>query len=133
MRTVVVVGVLCGFAAAACAEPTFEQINTACGAPLFADDNLWDDDASAVAGRLKLPEESRTSDQSSFRSYPAAEVRFLGARPLSKSLLADGGKPSGLSMVFANKGDSISYEAGALNNSEVPLRRADLRENRKAI
>ncbi|MFM8720939.1 MAG: hypothetical protein ACKOFH_15650, partial [Chthoniobacterales bacterium] len=115
------------------AEPTFEQINTACGAPLFADENLWDDDASAVAGRLKLPEESRTSDQSSFRSYPAAEARFLGARPYSQSLLADGGRPSGLSMVFANKGDAISYEAGSLSNSEAPVRRADLRENRKAI
>ena len=115
------------------AEPTFEEINTACGAPLFADDNLWDDEADAAAERLKLPEESRTSDQSSFRSYPAAEARFLGARPYSQSLLADGGKPSGLSMVFANKGDAISYEAGALDNSEVPLRRSDLRENRKAI
>ena len=115
------------------AEPTFEEINTACGAPLFADDNLWDDEADAAAERLKLPQESLTSDQSSFRSYPPAEARFLATRPYSQSLLADAGKPSGLSMVFANKGDAVSYEAGTLSNSDVPVRRADLRENRKAI
>jgi len=114
------------------AEPTFEQINTACGAPLFADGNLWDDDASAVAERLKLPEESRTSDQSSFRSYPPAEARFLGARPFSQSLLADGGKPSGLSMVFANKGDSVALAVSADNRAAF-ARRGELRDNRKAI
>lgn len=133
MRAIAVFGGLCAFVAAACAEPTLEEINTACGAPLFADDKLWDDDAVAVAERLKLAEESRTSDQSSFRSYPPAEARFFGARPYSQSLLAESGKPSGISMVFANKGDSISYEAGTLDNSEIPLRRSDLRENRKAI
>ncbi|MFM8807488.1 MAG: C39 family peptidase, partial [Chthoniobacterales bacterium] len=115
------------------AEPTFEQINTACGAPLFADENLWDDDASAVAERLKLPEESRTSDQSSFRSYPAAEARFLGARPYSQSLLADGGRPSGLSMVFANKGDSVAEAVSVPDNRSVTARRGELRDNREAI
>jgi hypothetical protein len=115
------------------AEPTFEQINSACGSPLFADDNLWDDDADAVAQRLTIPEESRTSDQSSFRLYPLSDARFLGARPYSQSLLAENGKPLAISMVFANKGDSVAYLAGELDNSEVSVRRADLRENRKAI
>jgi len=115
------------------AEPTFEQINAACGAPLFADDNLWDDDANAAAERLKLPEESRTTDQSSFRRYPPAEARFFGARPYSQSLLADGGKPSGMSMVFANKGDAVARVTGMLENSQVADRRSDLRDNRKAI
>ena len=115
------------------AEPTFEEINVACGAPLFANDNLWDDEADAVAKRLKLVEESRTSDQSSFRSYPPADTRFLGARPYSESLLADGGKPSGLSMVFANKGDAVERVTGTLENSQVAERRSDLRGNRKAI
>jgi hypothetical protein len=115
------------------AEPSFGEINTACGVELFSDDNLWDDEAGAVAERLKLPMESETSDQSSYRRYPPAEARFLGARPFSQSLLAEEGKPTGLSFVFANKGDAVSYVAGNIDNREFFDRRADLRENRKAI
>ena len=120
-------------APAAAAEPGFDEINAACGVPLFADDNLWDDDAEALARRLELPGESRTSDQSSFRRYPPPEARFFGVRPYSQALLAESGKPAGLSLVFANKGDAVSYVAGTLANSEVADRRSDLRENRKAI
>ena len=115
------------------AEPPFEEVNAACGVPLLADDNLWDDNADAVAERLKLPFESKTSDQASFRLYPSADARFLGARPYSQSLLAEERRPTGISSVFANKGDAISYLAGRLGNSEVAPRREDLRENRKAI
>jgi hypothetical protein len=48
-------------------------------------------------------------------------------------LLAEEGKPTGLSFVFANKGDAISYVAGSMDNREFFDRRADLRENRNAI
>ena len=115
------------------AEPGIEEVNTACGAPIFVDENLWDDEAASVAERLELPEESRTSDQSSYRRYPAPEARFLGVRPYSQALLAGSGKPIALSLVFANKGDAISYVSGTLANNEVANRRGDLRENRKAI
>ena len=124
---------LCSIALVARAEPAFEDINTACGAPLFADADLWDDDADEVARRLNLPEESRTSDQSSFRLYPPPVARFFGARPYSQALLAEKGLPAGMSLVFANKGDSIGLAAGALPNNEAYARRGDLRENRKAI
>lgn len=127
--------VLCGFflVASAHAEPSFEEINAACGAALFSDDNLWDDEADMVAERLKLPTESETSDQSSFRIYPSPEARFLGVRPYSQSMLAEQGKPVALSFVFANKGDAVSLVTGMLDNADVSARRADLRENRKAI
>ena len=127
--------VLSGFflVASARAEPSFGEINTACGAALFSDDNLWDDGAGAVAERLKLPTESKTSDQSSYRLYSPPEARFLGARPFSQSLLAEQGKPAALSFVFANKGDAVSLVTGSLDNSEVAGRRADLRGNRRAI
>jgi len=118
---------------AALAEPTYEEINAACGAPLFSDDNLWDDDAAAVAGRLKLPQESLTSDQSSYRLYPPPDARFFGARPFSFSLLAENGKPSGLSLVFANKGDSVAEAASATADRLVSAQRGELRDNRKAI
>lgn len=114
-------------------EPTYEEVNTACGTPLFADDNLWDDEADAVAQRLQLPAESRTSDQASFRRYPPDDTRFFGARPYSQSLLAETGKPAGFSLVFANKGDAVAYVAGRLENRDVAGRRGELRGNQKAI
>ncbi|MEY3480995.1 MAG: hypothetical protein RIQ71_1770 [Verrucomicrobiota bacterium] len=114
------------------AEPTFEEINAACGAPLLSDDNLWDDDAAAVAERMNLRQESLTSDQSSYRLYPPPETRFLRARPYSQSLLAESGNPSGMSLVFANKGDSVDAVPGPRNRGTA-VGRAELRANRDAI
>lgn len=125
--------VFCLLAAAVRAEPTFEEVNTALGVPLFADDNLWENSADDVAKRLKMPQESQTSDQSSFRLYPGEEARVLGARPYSESLLAEEEKPTGLSLVFANKGDSVDYVTGRQGNREASARRGELRSNRKAI
>lgn len=115
------------------AEPTFEQINAACGVALFADDNLWDDDAAAVAKRLGLPAESRTSVEATYRSYPKPDERFFGARPFSEALLAREDKPVSLSLVFANKGDSVSYLAGVPDGRQALDRRRELRAYRKAI
>ena len=39
-------------ASAAGKEPSFDEVNTACGVSLFMDENLWDDEATAVAARL---------------------------------------------------------------------------------
>jgi len=114
------------------AEPTFEEINAACGAPLLSDDSLWDDDAAAVAERLNLRQESLTSDQSSYRLYPPPETRFLRARPYSQSLLGENANPSGMSLVFANKGDSVDFAAG-LGSRGTAVGRAELRANRDAI
>lgn len=124
---------LCCIAGAVYAEATFDEVNAACGAPLFADDNLWDDEADLLAQRLKLPLESLTSDQSSFRLYPAADARFFGARPYSQALLAEDGKPAGLSLVFANKGDAVAHVSGSLDNRDVAGRRSELRDNKEAI
>ncbi len=133
MKKLLALAALTSIAFVACAEPTFEDVNTACGAPLFVDADLWDDSADQVARRLHLPEESCTSDQASYRLYPRPEARFFGARPYSQALLAVEGSPTGLSMVFANKGDAIPRDAGAAENSGAYVRPADLRENRKAI
>ena len=62
--------------------------------------------AKAWAERLRLPTESETAYQSSFRAYPRAEVRVLGAQPRSISLLATEDRPDQLTLIFANKGDS---------------------------
>lgn len=133
MRVPAALALLCLLAATGHAEPTSGEFNAACGAPLFADENLWDDDADSLAQRLKLPQESLTSGQSSYRLYPPPDALFLGARPFSISLLADDGKPSLVSLVFANKGDSVAGLAVGPGNRLVDVNRAELRGNRKAI
>lgn len=120
-------------APAAAGEPSPEAVNTACGVTLFTDESLWDDDASAVAERLGWPSESETSLDSSYRLYADAGTRFLGARPFSQVFYAEQGKPSGLSLVFANKGDAVTVVAGQPANRDVRERRAELRANKKAI
>ena len=120
-------------ARAAAAEPGFAAINAACGVPLFADDNLWDDDAEAAAQRLGWPRESETSLDASYRLYPDASARFLGARPYSQVLYGEEGRAASLSLVFANKGDAVTMVTGLPDNRELRQRRAELRANRQAI
>ncbi len=86
---------------------TFEELNSAFGIPVWSDDNLWDDDASAVAARLGWPEESRTTTDSSYRKYPGPSDLVLGARPYSLALYGEKGLVSRLSLMFANKGDAV--------------------------
>ena len=63
--------------------------------------------AKTWAKLLRLPMESETAYQSSFRAYPRAEARLLGANPKSISLMATEDHPDQLTLVFANKGDSV--------------------------
>jgi len=86
---------------------TPEQVNAALGIPLFADQSLWDDDAEKTATNIGLRKESQTSTDSSYRLYTDASKRVLGARPYSIALYGEGGKVSGVSFMFANKGDSV--------------------------
>ncbi|HAV12533.1 MAG TPA: hypothetical protein DCX06_03400 [Opitutae bacterium] len=80
-------------------------INHLLGIPLLKDNLLWDDTDGEVADRLNWPNESRTSTQSSYRSYPRKEYRILASRPYSAALYGDQGKAHNISIVFANKGD----------------------------
>ncbi|MDR2462672.1 MAG: hypothetical protein LBD30_02700 [Verrucomicrobiales bacterium] len=82
-----------------------DKLNQTFGLELFADGELWQDDAAAVAKRLHWPRESLTDTQSSYRLYADSDARVLGARPYSLVMYARDGKPDSLSMVFANKGD----------------------------
>lgn len=118
---------------AAAADRGVEEVNAACGAPLFGDENLWDDDAAAVAQRLGWPRESETSLDASYRLYPDASARFLGARPYSQALYGEDGRVSALSLVFANKGDAVATVTGLADNRDLRQRRAELRTNKKAI
>lgn len=103
-----------GFAATfACASvPSSGDVNTALGVPLFSGQPLWEESAEAVAARIGWPLESRTRLDASWRVYPADSFRLFGCRPFSCVLHAEDGRPSGLSLVFANKGDSLDGVAG---------------------
>lgn len=96
---------LLAFSAARAEEPGYEKLNATFGAQIWADDNIWDDGDDAVAGRLKLPQESKTTTLSSYRLYAGADVRVLGARPFSVALYGEEGQPARFSIVFINKGD----------------------------
>lgn len=87
---------------------TAQAINEVIGHPLFADTSLWSSAPEAVAARLDWPRESKTAIGESYRSYPADSYRFLGARPHSAALFGENGQVTGLSIVFANKGDSFA-------------------------
>lgn len=87
--------------------PGFEALNTAFGIPIWQDERLWDDDPEEAAFRLGWPPESKTSTDSSFRKYPPAGEQVLGARPYSLALFGEEGTVGRISMMFANKGDSV--------------------------
>jgi hypothetical protein len=89
-------------------QKDFRALNKIIGKPLFADGSLWDDDPVAVGTRLRWPRESVTASQTSYRLYPPSNYRFVGARPYSAALYGDASKVTGLSLVFANKGDCFA-------------------------
>ncbi|MBU0679537.1 MAG: C39 family peptidase [Verrucomicrobia bacterium] len=95
-------------------DPT--GINKAFGIDLWQDGNLWDDVDADVGRRLGWPEESRTKTLSSYRRYTGPDVKVLGVRPYSLTFLAEDGKPTEFSMVFANKGDYQGFAGEDLEN-----------------
>ena len=127
--------ILCFLAAGlTAAEVTVEQVNKALGLELFADASLWDDDAKAVADRLAWPQESETTNDSSYRLYPKDDYRVLGSRPYSCAFLAEQGKPTSLSLMFANKGDSVSVESKETKEkAKAKERDGQIKDYKKAI
>ena len=121
--------------AATSASVSAVELNEVVGAPLFSDGVvLWDEKAKTVAKRLKMPKESETTRQSSYRKYPGSASRFLAARPFSMALYGDAGKAVRLSLVFANKGDFFGAKGGGEDHFEKDkVKRGDLRGFRTAL
>jgi hypothetical protein len=119
----------------ACADQTIADLNEAFGVQVFADESLWDDSAEDLAERLKWPQESRTSTDSSYRQYAGPDERFLGCRPYSLALYAEEGKPASLSMIFANKGDAVDYNPGKARRagSEIRDYKRAIQEDKKKL
>jgi hypothetical protein len=85
----------------------YALLNKILGLKLWNDANLWDDSADQVAQRLSWPKESKTTTQSSYRIYFSGESSIAGTRPYTAVLYGKEGKVDYLSIMFANKGDSV--------------------------
>jgi hypothetical protein len=110
------------------------QLNESAGLPLFsATGSMWQEDADALAERLGLPVESRTAADASYRLYPAEDARLFGRRPYSIALSAQNGKPVALSIIFANKGDSVGQFARTAPGERPPRPAKVLRDYRRSI
>lgn len=140
MKAARVLPVLLAAACGALAEPsdaprTAEEVNASAGAPLFTEGvTLWEEDAATVAGRLKLPQESVTSNDASYRLYTREDFRMFGRRAYSVALSARDGKPAALTIIFANKGDSVGQFVPASPGRLPPkLPASALRDYKKAI
>jgi len=92
----------------------------------------WDNtSASSWAEKLRLPVESETPYQASYRSYPGPGLRALGANPKSFALLADQDRPEQLTILFANKGDSAGAHLRTDPGANASLR--DMMEIKRLI
>ena len=117
------------------AEVTVQEVNQAIGLSLFADANLWDDDAKDLAGRLHWPQESETTLDASYRLYPREDYRVLGCRPYSCAFIAEQSKPTSLTLMFANKGDAVSVASKEVSNDKTKAKARDeqIKDYKKAI
>ena len=88
----------------------FQQLNELLGLDLWRDDHLWDDPPQEVAYRIGWPMESKTRTQSSFRVYFKQRSPIAGAIPYTAALYGRDGTVDSLSIIFANKGDSVTLD-----------------------
>jgi hypothetical protein len=88
----------------------FKALNELIELELWNDENLWDDSPKDVAARLKWPVESKTDKLSSYRIYFKSKNSIAEASPSTAVLYGKDGVVDHLSILFANKGDSVTNE-----------------------
>ncbi len=104
--------------------PDADAVVAAMGLPLWSEGLLWGRQAETVAAELQWPEESRTSNSSSYRYYPRDPVIVFDRNAYTMAMYAEEGKPVSLSFVFANKGDVPRMLGLDLNMTQSEFRRA---------
>ncbi|MGB0743541.1 MAG: hypothetical protein ACPGSB_03345, partial [Opitutales bacterium] len=105
-------------------EFDYNSINEILGLKLWSDANLWDDPAHEVAKRLDWPQESKTTTQSSYRIYfEKSKKTIAGARPHTAVLYGRDRKVDYISIMFANKGDSV--QLGSVTDAEEAFDRVN--------
>lgn len=89
---------------------TMSPLNQVLGVPFFVKPGmLWNEQVAIVAKRLKLPAESKTPYTSSYRRYTRGNFLFTGAHPYTVVAYGDDrGRTESFSLIFSNKGDSLS-------------------------
>lgn len=98
----------------------YKILNQKLGIDLWGDENLWDDAPHDVAYRLGWPQESKAQSQSSFRVYFKKKSPIGGAIPYTAVLYGQNGKVDYISIMFANKGDSVTFDL--LDNERKALK-----------
>ena len=95
----------------------YQSINEILGLTLWGDQTLWDDTPEEVAKRLRWPQESKTNTQSSYRVYFGKSKKLIaGAKPHTAVLYGMDRKVDYISIMFANKGDSV--KPGSVTDAE---------------
>ncbi|HEV3272252.1 MAG TPA: hypothetical protein VGZ93_08745 [Candidatus Methylacidiphilales bacterium] len=82
-----------------------DKVNRAFGISLVRGPSLWNEKDEEVADRLRWPEESRTSTESSYRIYSGGTLKILGEGTYSCALYASHNKPTEIAIFFMNRGD----------------------------
>lgn len=106
-----------------------KEINDALSLPLLVNDQFWQEDIGVVAKRLGWPQESKTPREESYRRYAKEnQVHVLGASAYSLALYGKLGKPTYLSIIFANAGDfpESSRINGPGDTREIEVVKKDL-------
>ena len=107
-----------------------KKLNEILDLPLLANAHFWQEDVGKIARRLSWPEESRTTTEESFRRYAIDQkITVCGANANSLALYGKMGKPTYLSIIFANAGDFLedrptSNSRKASENVDESLSRA---------
>jgi hypothetical protein len=111
-------------------QTTGEKLNQLLGVAIFSSKPLLEESPLEVASRLRIPEESKTSYEHSFRTYIQGGNKTIGGcRIFSAFVTGTPDKFSEASFLLANKGDTQSYlgknvsALGAVQNYEAEIRK----------
>ena len=98
-----------------------KAINNALGVSLLADAQFWQDNVADVGRRLDWPRESKTASEESYRRYAGSgEALVFGASAYSLALYGKSGKPTYVSIIFANAGDfPEAQKSGFTENPQI--------------
>jgi hypothetical protein len=111
----------------------YKALNELLELELWHDGNLWDDSPKVVAARLKWPAESETKELSSYRIYFKDKHSIAAATPSTAVLYGKNGLVDHLSILFANKGDSVTNDEIEATEKTLKSINATIKSDSKKI
>ena len=91
------------------AGPSAQEVNEALGINLFSETEFSKDTEINISHRVNLLRTSKTSYESEYSLEPRGNIRILGAKCFSLSVVCTNGVGDKASLIFANKGDIFAY------------------------